>query len=442
MKDYRADLERIFMSAVDYADAEHLVRNAVMNDGKCIMIDSEYLCDLRKVYMFALGKAASAMARGFMSVCDVEKGIVVSNKVEKFPENIEVIKAGHPLPDEGSVAGANAMKKLASEADEDTLCVFLVSGGGSAMLSAPAFGITLEDHVKTFDLLIRSGADIEDINIVRRHISEIKGGKLAEMAAPAMCVTLAISDVVAGSPETIASGPTFTDHTTWADTAEVIERYNLFKKLPERVAEVIRNGEAGLLPETVKKDRSSYRYHILASNLGGLERAADTANVLGYKVRMYGQLDCSARAAAEVMAARAAENLINASDVPVCMIFGGEVTVHVTGDGKGGRCQQLALEYLLLDKPSDTYVLCASTDGQDGNTDAAGAFADSSLSLEGAENAILTNDSYRFFDKNNSLLFTGKTGTNINDLYIVIIPQFESSGLLYAYEENNSFLTF
>jgi len=428
------------MSAVDYADAEHLVRNAVMNDGKCIMIDSEYLCDLRKIYLFALGKAASAMAKGFMSVCDVAKGVVVSNKTEKFPENIEVIKAGHPLPDEGSVKGAEAMKKLAAEADEDTLCVFLVSGGGSAMLSAPAFGITLEEHIKTFDLLIRSGADIEDINTVRRHISEIKGGKLAEMASPALCVTLAISDVVAGSPEAIASGPTFTDHTTWSDTAEVIERYNLFSKLPERVAEVIHNGEAGLLPETVKKDRSEYRYHILASNLGGLERAADTAHMLGYKVRMYGQLDCTARAASELMAVRAGENLMNASDAPVCMIFGGEVVVHVTGDGKGGRCQQLALEYLLQDKPADTFVLCASTDGIDGNTDAAGAFADNTVSLEGAEEAVLTNDSYSFFEKNESLLFTGKTGTNINDLYIVIIPHFESEAAMRAMAEEQSYI--
>ncbi|ADD69677.1 Glycerate kinase [Denitrovibrio acetiphilus DSM 12809] len=438
MKDYRADLGRIFMSAVEYADPEYMVRSRVLNDDGCILIDSEYVCDPKKIYLFAFGKAAVGMAKGFMSVCDVDRGIVVTNSVEKFPDNIKVIKAGHPLPDKGSMDGAEAMLDLARMADNSTLCVFLVSGGGSALLCAPAFGITLEEKVRTFDLLIRSGADIEDINIVRRHISYVKGGRLAEAAAPAVCVTLAVSDVLSGSPEAIASGPTYSDHTTWADAAEVIERYRLFDKLPVRVAEVIRRGELGEMPETVKENINQYRYHTLASNIGALKVAGDQAHMLGYKVRMYGQLDCCAREAAEIMAARVNENLINASDTPVCMIFGGEVTVSVQGSGKGGRCQQLALEYHLQDKPADTFVLCASTDGMDGNTDAAGAFADGSISRDGAEEAAFNNNAYNFFSNNRSLLKTGLTGTNVNDLYMIIIPQFEMEGSLQAFAEAKS----
>ncbi len=161
-----------------------------------------------KIYMFAFGKAACGMARGFLSVCQVDKGIVASNAIPscQFPENIEVIKAGHPLPDEGSLRAAERMLALASEADEDTLCVFLVSGGGSAILCSPAFGISLDEKMQTFDLLIKSGADIEEINTVRRHISGIKGGRLADMAKPAKCVTLAISDVLSGARSAIASG--------------------------------------------------------------------------------------------------------------------------------------------------------------------------------------------------------------------------------------------
>lgn len=153
MKDYRSDLTEIFMSAVEYADPEQLVRNRVLADGDCVVIDSSYTCTPKKIFMFAFGKAASGMAKGFMSVCRVDKGIVASNSLSDFPDNIETVKAGHPLPDEGSTIAARKMLDLAKEADEKTLCVFLVSGGGSAILSAPAFGITPEDKkdIRTSD---------------------------------------------------------------------------------------------------------------------------------------------------------------------------------------------------------------------------------------------------------------------------------------------------
>jgi len=424
MRDYRGDLHKIFFSAVDYANPEKLVReNISIVDGH-IIVESELNFKPEKVYMFAFGKAACGMAKGLLSVCPVDRGVVASNTIEEFPRNIDVIKAGHPLPDVGSLRAAEAMLTLAAEADEETLCIFLVSGGGSAILCSPAFGITLEEKVKTFDLLIKSGADIEEINAVRRHISDVKGGRLAEAAAPAKCVTLAVSDVLSGAPNAIASGPTYPDSSTWANAAEVVERYRLMDKLPLKVAEVLKDGEAGRLPETLMARGADYHYITIGSNLEGMHMSAEKAAELGYKVRVLGQLDCDVTDAAEMASSIVNETLFFESlDQPVCMIFGGEVTVDVKGSGKGGRCQQFALEYLLLGKPTETYALFASTDGMDGDTDAAGAFADCFSEKEDGVKYAENNDAYNFFAKNNSLFKTGLTGTNINDLYIILIPE-------------------
>jgi len=426
MKDFRADLTDIFNAAVDYANPENLVRETALDY-------PDFKTNPKKLYMFAFGKAASGMAKGFMSVHKVDKGIVASNTIDTFPENIKVIKAGHPLPDEGSLKAAEKMLALAKEADEDTLCVFLVSGGGSAILCSPAFGITLEDKMATFDLLIRSGADIEEINTVRRHISAVKGGRLAEAAKPAKCVTLAISDVLSGSKNAIASGATFCDHTTWAEALETVYRYALYEKLPPKVAQILTKGYEGELPETVKGTDDDYKYYIIGTNLDGVCRSAEMASRLGYSVRIYRSLDCDVSEAAEIMASSVGENLyVTDEKKPVCMIFGGEVTVRVKGDGKGGRCQQLAIEYHMKDKPAETYALCAATDGIDGNSDAAGAFVDDSLDREDAEIYALRNDAYNFFIKSDSLLKMGKTGTNINDVYIILIPKSEIQGQLQA----------
>ncbi|PLX70785.1 MAG: hypothetical protein C0602_04585 [Denitrovibrio sp.] len=441
MKDYRSDLTDIFMSAVSHAEPEELVRSRVFMDRDCLVIDSSFTCTPKKIFMFAFGKAAAGMAKGFMSVCKVDKGVVASNVISEFPENINVIKASHQMPDEGSLTAAEKMLELAEEADEKTLCVFLVSGGGSAILCSPAFGITLQDKMQTFSLLIRSGASIEDVNTVRRHISGVKGGRLLEAARPAHCVTLAISDVISGSPNAIASGPTFYDDSTWGDALEVIERYGLRDKLPERVISTVEKGYNRQLPDTMKKGSHEYNYFLIGTNLDGMQAAADKASEMGYKVRVYSQLVCDVSEAAEAMASSVGENLYSEKDLrPVCMIYGGEVTVNVRGSGKGGRCQQLALDYLLKDKPAHTFALCASTDGMDGPTDAAGAYADCEQDIEGAEAYLLDNDAYAFFKKNGALFKTGLTGTNINDLYIIIIPASQIKAGLQALAEERSYI--
>lgn len=441
MKDFRADLTDIFAAAVDRADPERLVRENVYTDGGGIMIGSGFVSRKSKIFMFAFGKAACGMAKGFLSAVPVEKGVVASNSVENFPENIEMIRASHPLPDEGSMRAAERMLELAGEADEDTLCVFLVSGGGSALLCAPGFGITLDEKRRTFDLLIKSGADIEEINTVRRHISGVKGGRLAAAAGPAEVVTLAVSDVLYNAENAIASGATYPDETTWDDALEVIYKYGLARKIPGRVMQVLKEGADGEHPDTLKDRGEDYNFITLCANRDGMKAAAEKAYEMGYKVRVHGQMSCDVSEAADIMVSRLKEHLISLSiKKPVCMIFGGEVTVKVRGSGKGGRCQQLALEYFLREKPVETYALCASTDGMDGPTDAAGAFTDDLMDGTDADAYAENNDAYNFFHRNSGLLITGLTGTNINDLYIVIIPETNIEFLMVAMESAQSLI--
>jgi len=433
MRDYRADLETIFMSAVEYADPERLVREKVVAVGGSLFVDSNSFFPYKKVYMFAIGKAASAMARGLISVVEIDRGVVVSNKLDDFPSHIKCIKAGHPIPDEGSIDGAKACVELAAEADEDTLCVFLISGGGSAMVCSPAFGITVEEKVRTFELLSRAGADIEDINTVRRHISNVKGGRLYEMAKPATVVTLAISDVLSNAGNAVASGPTYYDETTWGDVYYVVKLHRVYENLPPTVQRVIMDGLDGNLPETCKDDFSSFHYFNIGSNISGMFQAADRATSMGYAAKIFGgQFECDVKEAAEAMAKEALEQRYFDSDEPkpVCLIFGGEVTVKVQGDGKGGRCQQLALEYLLQERTYNSYCLCASTDGMDGDTDAAGAYVDGHEDINKAAKYAENNDAYNFFESTGGLFKTGLTGTNINDIYLVIIPETELACLL------------
>jgi len=419
MRDFRADLTEIFDAAADFADPCQLVRTAVLadeNSDEIIIKEKSY--SRKKVFLFAFGKAAFAMAQGFLSVCPVEKGVVASNSIGGLPENIACIKAGHPLPDSGSVLAGEKMLELAQEADSETLCVFLVSGGGSALLCSPADGLSLKDKMKVSDLLIKSGADIEEINTVRRQLSKIKGGRLAAAAKPARCVTLAVSDVLSGSPSAIASGPTAQGMTAASDALEVLAKYGLTGKLPESVINALHS-------DNCPDDTDFGEYHILAENTGGMYTAAAKALALGYRPNVYhAQLSCDVDDAAVYISSCIGENLSgNTHDSrPVCMVFGGEVTVKVTGEGKGGRCQHLALKYLMQKKPSGTFGLFASTDGMDGPTDAAGAFTDDDMDISEAPGYAEKFDSYNFFDKCGGLFKTGLTGTNINDLYIILIP--------------------
>lgn len=342
--------------------------------------------------------------------------------------------AGHPVPDIFSLAAAREILSLLERAGKGDLVVALVSGGGSAMLSAPVAGITMEEKAETFRLLLRAGADIASFNAVRKHLSEVKGGLLARAAQPATVWALLLSDVPGDDPSVIASGPFSPDPTTYADAIGVLERYGIFYAVPSPVRRHLAEGAAGALPETPKPDDPAFLG--TTSALVGTNRTAMDAAAL----RMARERDAGptaivllpdflrgeARECARSFCARlrkAAEAL--SPGHTVAMIAGGETTVNVRGSGKGGRNQEFALAAAVeLAGEGAMAVLAAGTDGIDGPTDAAGAYVDgttvaraSSLGLDPGAH-LSRNDAYPFFEVLGDLVVTGPTGTNVADLAI------------------------
>jgi hydroxypyruvate reductase len=312
------------------------------------------------------------------------------------------------------------------------LVIALLSGGGSALLENPAAGLTLADLQRTTDLLLRSGAAIGEVNAVRKHLSAVKGGGLARRAAPARLVALVLSDVVGSPLDVIASGPTVPDLTTFRDASTVIERYDLWSALPERVVARLQAGLAGAVPETPKPDDpvfSRVQTAVVGSNAHAARAAAARATEMGFHVQVLSTyVEGEAREVGRVLAALARE--IDASGQPLprpaCLVLGGETTVTVRGEGRGGRNQEVALGCAPgVAGLADVLVLSAATDGGDGPTDAAGAWVDGTTALRAralgldVDAFLARNDSYAFFAALGDLLIIGPTLTNVNDLMFV-----------------------
>lgn len=351
-----------------------------------------------RVVVLALGKAAGEMAR----IAEARYGAkvsgvaVVPHGIEPETARIELLHGGHPLPDEGSLAAAERLLALARRAGEDDLVLVLLSGGASALACLPAEGLTLAGKQALTAALLRSGAPIGDINCVRRHISRIKGGRLALAAAPARLLTLAISDVI-GRPEDIGSGPTVDDPTTVGDARAILGRYGL---------------DAPLL-ETPKQVGG--RFRIVAGAADALAAAAAEAERLGYQPLLLGEVQGEAWEIGRAHARLALEARPGAA-----IISGGELTVTVTGAGHGGPNLEYALAAsIALHGKSGISGLAADTDGLDGTSGAAGAFF--GRDAEGAAEALAANDSAAWFAARNALFHTGPTGTNVNDLRIILI---------------------
>ncbi len=360
-----------------------------------------------RTILLAVGKAAAAMARVAEARWREPLGgvAVVAHGVESGPGEIELMQAGHPVPDEASRTAAERLLALAGEAEPDDLVLVLLSGGASALACLPGEGLTLEAKQRITRRLLRSGATVREINCVRRHLSRIKGGRLALAAAPARVVTLAISDVVGDRPEDIGSGPTAADPTTVADAKAILRRYRI--EAPARG-----------WSETPKRLPGTFR--IVANADLALTAAAAEARRLGFRPVLLGQCEGEAR---EIGRAHA-ELVLNAAP-GTALISGGELTVTVTGDGSGGRNQEYALAAAMrLAGRGDIHGLAGDTDGIDGASAAAGAFFDgTTLSRSGgdAAQALADSDSGTFFAGFKDLFVTGPTGTNVNDLRIILI---------------------
>jgi len=395
--------------------------------------------NFRRLVLIGFGKAASLMARAIEdNVGDLLTGGIVVTKYghsARAGRNGKIItyEAGHPLPDQNGLTAAREIVRVLEEADKYTLVICLISGGGSALLVAPFGEITLADKQEVTSMLLKAGADIYELNTVRKHISAVKGGRLAETAQPATIISLILSDVVGDRVDIIASGPTAPDKTTYHDTLAVLRKYSLEGRLPTSIAEVLGKGIRGLLPETPKDNDPIFQRVsniIIGSNKIATEAARKAAELSGYKTAVLSTELCGeASIVAEELARKAlALKKALAPGDKACLIAGGETTVTVRGSGKGGRNTEFALVFGMEIKgfPGITF-LSAGTDGTDGPTDAAGAFVDGQTVAKAAEAGIdagmylKNNDSYTFFSRTGDLFITGPTGTNVMDMQIILM---------------------
>jgi glycerate 2-kinase len=434
-------LERVFyagLRAVDPGAAvwRHVRRiNHTLWAGYCSYDLERY----RRVLVVGAGKGAAPMARALEAILGdrLTGGVIVVKYGHTLPlQKISIVEAGHPIPDENGLKAAEAVLHELEECTEEDLVICLFSGGASALLPAPRPPIDLGEKQATTRLLLDCGATIQEINAIRKHLSRLKGGGLALAAHPARVVSLFLSDVVGDSLDVIASGPTVSDSSTFRDCADTLERYSLTSRIPERVREIMERGLGREEPETVKTGHPALervQNVLVGNNRSALFAARDEAAALGYgTLLLTSQLQGEAREAAGFITAVAKEIL--ASDHPIhppaCILAGGEPTVVVRGEGKGGRAQELALAAAMaLDGLEGVSLLCAGTDGTDGPTDAAGAFADGStcqrarqLGLDPASH-LARNDSYPFFQGIGDLFISGPTRTNVMDLICVMLDR-------------------
>jgi hydroxypyruvate reductase len=383
------------------------------------------------------GKAAAKMASAVEELLPdkISSGIVIVKYGHKLPLNlVEIVEAGHPLPDEAGVAGTTRIVELLRQATEEDLVILLLSGGGSALLPCPVDPITLEDKIRTSQTLLDCGATIHEINAVRKHISKIKGGRLARLAHPATLVSLILSDVVGDDLDAIASGPTVPDSSSFADCLLVVERYELKEKIPPRVRAFLEAGAGGEVEETPKAGEPIFQHVrnvIVGNNRMAVEAARVKAEGLGYNtLALSSFIEGEAKVVAAAHAAIAKEIITTGNPIrrPACVLSGGETTVTVRGAGLGGRNQEFSLAAAAaIDGADGVVILSGGTDGTDGPTDAAGGVVDGTTLQRGrdkgldAADFLRRNDSHTFLSAVGDLLVTGPTFTNVMDLRLVLI---------------------
>jgi len=391
------------------------------------------LSRFRNIYVVGAGKAGSSMAlaaervlgrRINAGLVNVKDGHVVKTR------RIELNECGHPVPDQRGVSGALRIAQIAAQAQKNDLVLCLISGGASALLPLPAAPITLEEKQETTRLLLASGADIHEFNAVRKHISAIKGGQLARLAAPATVEALLLSDVIGDDPGVIGSGPAAPDASTFGEALAILEEHGIRERVPASVRERLEQGARGEIAETPKPGNAVFRRarnHVIGSNRLALDAAARCARRMGYRTLVLSsEVQGETREIARMHAAIARE-IANASrplKPPACIITGGETTVTLRGDGLGGRNQEFALAAAIgIAGLRNALVFSAGTDGTDGPTDAAGAMVDGDTLRRnpGARRFLDRNDSYHYFQPLGDLVVTGPTNTNVMDVRLVLV---------------------
>jgi len=426
-------------AGISAADPRKIVRSRVLLKNSNIKVDgcSLNLRKFRNVYVIGGGKAGASMAKALNQILGrkITRGLMnVLPSVAGRTGMIELHQASHPTPDESGVRGTLKMLRIVEEAGKEDLIICLISGGGSSLMPLPRDGVTLHDKREITQALLRSGATIDEINAVRKHISDFKGGWLAKKAYPATILNLVLSDVVGDAISSIASGPSAPDPTTFHDAIMILKKYSLWDKTPESIRKLLSEGENGVIPETPKPGDKVFRkvHNIVIGN----NRSATTATCRYLRsvglnsVILTSTLEGEARHVGVVLSsiAREIERAGDPISRPAAIVAGGETTVTVTGEGTGGRNQELVLAATPKLAGSNGVVLASlSTDGVDGPTDAAGAIADGDTLAKAArmglvpEDFLSANDSYNFFSKLGDLILTGPTGTNVNDITVLVL---------------------
>ncbi|RLI16451.1 glycerate kinase [Candidatus Bathyarchaeota archaeon] len=426
-------------SALNAVDPKRIIKSRISLQNSVLKVNG-YSFDLKRfkhVYVVGGGKASGSMAEALEQILSehITDGFInIPRGTKHKTKVIKLHEASHPIPDETGVKGTRRILEIAEKAGENDLVICLISGGGSSLMPLPRGDISIVDKKKITEALLKCGATINEINTVRKHISDFKGGWLAKKAYPATVLNLILSDVIGDPLDFIASGPTVPDSTTFHEAVKILKKYELWNTVPESIRKVLSDGEKGLIPETPKADDQVFKKVftvVVGNNRFASLAACESLRSNGLNTLLLtSTLEGEARHVGTVLASIAREISISQNPVskPAGIVAGGETTVTVKGKGLGGRNQEIALSAALKLEGMNGVVLASlSTDGVDGPTDAAGAIVDGKT-LERAANKGLNpeeflaeNNSYNFFSELGDLIFTGPTGTNVNDVSVIIV---------------------
>jgi glycerate-2-kinase len=438
ISELRQSARQIWEAALNAANPATCIRHFLHVADGVLSVAGKEMPIRGRLIVIGAGKAAARMAQVIEKLAGtyVTAGLVVTKYGHRLPlQRIQLVEAGHPIPDEAGVGGVQQTRELLKGLASNDIVLCLISGGGSALWPAPAQGITLEEKQEVTGLLLRAGADIREMNAVRKHLSDLKGGQLAKWAAPAHVTSLIMSDVIGDPVDFIASGPTAPDTTSFSDALAIIQKYGL--EVPKAVLERFQEGAQGNIPDTPKPGDPLFKNvdnRIIANNQLLIDAAAGKArelklNTLVLSTEVEGQAKDTGRLFAAI--AREIDRSGNPMKPPACILAAGETTVTVHGDGLGGRNQEMALAWAIsmASRPSNRQSCFASvaTDGTDGPTTAAGGLVDPATCSRAVERGLMPsnylqrNDSFNFLNATGDLIVTGPTQTNLMDLQILLV---------------------
>ncbi len=430
----RKAAEKIFTQALETVLPDRMIRNTVKIEGQWLVIEDKryHIGHSAKIHLLGSGKAAIEMAKAMEKLLGqrVAGGLVVANYEENFSEVIRSFAGSHPVLTEKSVQAAEMLSQELSRLREDDFFIYLLSGGNSALVEKPIPPITLAEMQEMIRLLLAGGVPIDEMNIVRKHLSTVKGGRMARLTR-ARGVVLVLSDVIGDDLEAIGSAPLYCDSSSYQDVVNILNKYGIIEAIPKSIARVIEQGLSGEIAETPKTPNERIDHAIIGSNRKLLEKAKECALSLGLDAHvMTASLRGEAREVAKAIVSLG-EGIMKYGQpfaAPVCLLFGGETTVTLRGRGRGGRNQEMCLAVLKELRGNDRYIfLSAGTDGIDGASDAAGAVVDftsheKAMQLSLRYDVYLNeNNSNEFLSQTGDLIITGPTGTNVMDMTILIV---------------------